>query len=271
MSAGVGLKYMSEPYLSAQNVSVIRDGRHILQDVSVNVAERDFITIIGPNGAGKSMLLKCLMGFYTPDDGTVKMRKNLRIGYVPQRLVADATLPISVRRFLTLRKKINKSDFDRVVIETSIGSSLDRPLSVLSGGEFQRVLLARALLAEPELLVLDEPAQNLDITGQLAFYKLLDKVYRERDLSVLMVSHDLHLVMASTRNVLCLSGEVCCYGAPQSVARNPAFISLFGEDMASMMASYDHHAHGHHPHSHAACDDDHDHDGALPGDAEHVG
>ncbi len=262
---------MSEPYLSAQNVTVTRDGRHILQDVSVNVMERDFITIIGPNGAGKSMLLKCLMGFYTPDQGSVQMRKNLRIGYVPQRLVADDTLPISVRRFLTLRKKVSQTEFDRVVVETSIGSSLDQPLSVLSGGEFQRVLLARALLAEPELLVLDEPAQNLDVTGQLAFYKLLDKVYRERNLSVLMVSHDLHLVMASTRNVLCLAGEVCCYGAPQSVARNPAFITLFGEDMASMMASYDHHAHGQHPHAHTSCEHDHDHDPTSGEGVAHVG
>lgn len=252
---------MSNAYVSAKDVSVIRDGRHILKDVSIEVMENDFITIIGPNGAGKSMLLKCLMGFYTPDEGSVSIAKDLRIGYVPQRLIADATLPISVKRFLTLRKKVSKSEFDRVVEETSIGVSLDQPLSVLSGGELQRVLLARALLAEPQLLVLDEPAQNLDITGQLAFYKLLDKVYRERNLSVLMVSHDLHLVMASTRNVLCLSSEVCCYGAPQSVARNPAFITLFGEDMATLMASYDHHAHGHHPHSHEACEEDgHTHD-----------
>ena len=238
----------TSPLISAQHVTVVRDGRSVLKDVSVDIGERDFLTIIGPNGAGKSMLLKCLMGFFSPEEGSVIPRKNLRIGYVPQRLVADPTIPITVRRFLHLRKKIRASAFASVVSETEIEKSLDRPLAVLSGGELQRVLLARALLDEPQLLVLDEPAQNLDITGQLSFYKLLEKVYNERNVSVLMVSHDLHLVMSSTKNVLCLSGEVCCYGEPNSVAKNPAFISLFGEDMAQMLASYQHHGHAHSHH-----------------------
>jgi len=240
------------PLISAQHVTVVRDGRSVLKDVSVDIGDRDFLTIIGPNGAGKSMLLKCLMGFFSPEQGTVVPRKDLRIGYVPQRLVADPTIPITVRRFLHLRKKIKAGAFASVISETEIENSLDRPLAVLSGGELQRVLLARALLDEPQLLVLDEPAQNLDITGQLSFYKLLAKVYNERPVSVLMVSHDLHLVMSSTKNVLCLSGEVCCYGEPNSVAQNPAFISLFGEDMAQMLASYQHHGHTHsHSHSHS--------------------
>ncbi|OUR80028.1 zinc ABC transporter ATP-binding protein ZnuC [Alphaproteobacteria bacterium 46_93_T64] len=244
------------PLISAKNVTVVRDGRSVLKDVSVDIGVRDFLTIIGPNGAGKSMLLKCLMGFYAPDQGKVSPRKDLRIGYVPQRLVADPTIPITVRRFLHLRKKITTEALKSVVAETEIGSSLDRPLAVLSGGELQRVLLARALLDAPQLLVLDEPAQNLDITGQLSFYKLLERVYKEREVSILMVSHDLHLVMSSTKNVLCLSGEVCCYGEPNSVAKNPAFISLFGEDMAQMLASYQHHGHSHghnhgHGHSHS--------------------
>jgi len=238
----------TSPLISAQHVTVVRDGRSVLKDVSVDIGERDFLTIIGPNGAGKSMLLKCLMGFFSPEEGSVIPRKNLRIGYVPQRLVADPTIPITVRRFLHLRKKIRASAFASVVSETEIEKSLDRPLAVLSGGELQRVLLARALLDEPQLLVLDEPAQNLDITGQLSFYKLLEKVYNDRNVSVLMVSHDLHLVMSSTKNVLCLSGEVCCYGEPNSVAKNPAFISLFGEDMAQMLASYQHHGHAHSHH-----------------------
>jgi zinc transport system ATP-binding protein len=251
--------------ISAHGINVSRDGRSVLNDVSVDISENDFITIIGPNGAGKSMLLKCLMGFYPPDSGHVIQQKNLKIGYVPQRLMADPTLPITVSRFLTLRKKTDRADFDRVIDETDIGGSLKRPLAVLSGGELQRVLLARALLNGPQLLVLDEPAQNLDITGQLAFYKLLEQVYKERHLSVLMVSHDLHLVMSSTRNVLCLSGEVACYGAPQSVTKNPAFIALFGEDMAQMMSSYHHHHHDDHDHththSHSHSDGSHDHVG----------
>ncbi len=244
---------MSE-LITAKNISVFRDGRSVLRDVSVTIGHGDFITIIGPNGAGKSMLLKCLMGFYQPDKGEVSQSSDLRIGYVPQRLVADQSVPISVRRFLKLRKKSDGEILEKIVQETEIARILDQPLAVLSGGELQRVLLARALLDQPTLLVLDEPAQNLDITGQLAFYRLIEKIYRENEISILMVSHDLHLVMSATKNVLCLSGEVCCYGEPSSVAQDPAFITLFGEDMAKMMASYHHHDH---PHDHSSHEEAH--------------
>ncbi|MBL4739764.1 MAG: ATP-binding cassette domain-containing protein [Sneathiella sp.] len=240
-----------KPLISAKHVSVYRDSQPILKDVSLDIGENDFTTIIGPNGAGKSMLLKCLMGFYAPDKGHVTPRVGLKIGYVPQRLTADPTIPITTRRFISQRKKVTKKEVLSVVEETGIEGSLEKPLSVLSGGELQRVLLARALLDSPELLVLDEPAQNLDITGQLGFYKLLDRVYHERNLSVLMVSHDLHLVMSSTKNVLCLFKEVCCMGEPRVVARDPEFVSLFGDDMAQLMASYQHHDHNHgHDHDH---------------------
>ncbi|MCF8466944.1 MAG: ATP-binding cassette domain-containing protein [Sneathiella sp.] len=254
--------------LSASHVSVFRDGKTILSDVSLDVKERDFITIIGPNGAGKSMLLKCMMGFYAPSEGTVARKAGLKIGYVPQRLVADHTIPILTRRFLTLRKKADKAALAQVAGETAIENILDQPLHVLSGGELQRVLLARALLDNPELLVLDEPAQNLDVTGQLAFYKLLDRIYAERAVSILMVSHDLHLVMSSTKQVVCLYRHVCCSGEPHMVTRDPEFISLFGDDMARLMAVYNHdhhHAHDHEhdlPHSH---DHDHAHDHPHPG------
>ncbi len=239
---------MSE-LITAKNISVFREGRSVLRDVSVTIGHGDFITIIGPNGAGKSMLLKCLMGFYQPDKGEVTQSSDLRIGYVPQRLVADQSIPISVKRFLNLRTKSHGDVLQKIVQETEIGRILDQPLAVLSGGELQRVLLARALLDQPTLLVLDEPAQNLDITGQLSFYRLIEKIYRENKISILMVSHDLHLVMSATKNVLCLSGEVCCYGEPSSVAQDPAFVTLFGEDMAKMMASYHHHDH---PHDHSS-------------------
>jgi|TARA_R110002124_G_scaffold150418_6_gene316983 zinc transport system ATP-binding protein len=247
--------------LSARGVSVYRDGNTILEDVSLSIGEKDFITIIGPNGAGKSMLLKCMMGFYAPSKGEVFRRDGLKIGYVPQRLVADHTVPIRVRRFLTLRKKATKAALASVAGETAIEDILDKPLHVLSGGELQRVLLARALLDDPDLLVLDEPAQNLDVTGQLAFYKLIEQIYAERDVSILMVSHDLHLVMSSTREVVCLYHHICCSGEPHMVTRDPEFISLFGNDMARLMAVYNHsHDHDHdHGHDHA-----HDHSG-IPG------
>ena len=232
------------PLITASHIHLIRRGKHILKDVSIEINAQDFITIIGPNGAGKSMLLKCLLGFYAPDEGVVIRKKNLRIGYVPQRLTLDRTMPVSVKRFLHLGKKVNAEEIAQIAQETRIESILTKPLTVLSGGELQKVLLARSLLANPDLLVLDEPAQNLDISGQLAFYKLLEKIYMQRLVSILMVSHDLHMVMASTKQVVCLFHHVCCSGEPQVVTQDPEFIALFGKDMAHMMAVY-HHSHNH--------------------------
>ncbi len=233
--------------LVAENLVVTRNGHAILQDVSLTVGMQDFVTIVGPNGAGKSMLLKCLLGFFKPDSGSVKKSNTLPIAYVPQNLDTTATMPITVRRFLTLRQKVSSADLNLVVKDTGINHLLDRPLQVLSGGEMQRILLARALMNKPQLLVLDEPAQNLDISGQLAFYKLIDSIYNTHKLSILMVSHDLHLVMASTQQVICLYHHVCCSGTPQVITRDPEFISLFGDDMAKMMSMYQH------SHDHTSC------------------
>ena len=232
--------------ISAQNVSVIRQGKAILNDVSISVGKQDFMTIIGPNGAGKSTLLKCLMGLFKPEKGTVSRQNDLKIGYVPQRLTPDHSMPITASRFLSLRKKTDPASLDQTIEETGIAPVLHKPLAVLSSGELQRVVLARSLLDQPDLLVLDEPAQNLDISGQLGFYKLLDHIYSSRKLSILMVSHDLHMVMASTRQVVCLFHHICCSGEPHAVTRDPEFISLFGRDMANMMAVYQHsHNHQH--------------------------
>ena len=238
--------------IQASNINVSRQGNKILDNVSVVVGDHDFLTVIGPNGAGKSMLLKCLMDFYAPDIGEIRKMNGLRVGYVPQNFAPEHTMPISVRRFLTLRKKIEKAAIEEIAQETGILKILDQALFELSGGERQRVLLARSLLDNPHLLVLDEPAQNLDISGQLGFYRLVEKIYKERKVSVLMVSHDLHLVMASTKEVICLFHHVCCSGEPQIVAKDPEFVSLFGNDMATMMAAYQHsHDHAHHDnHSH---------------------
>ena len=233
--------------IQASNINVSRQGNKILENVSVVVGDHDFLTVIGPNGAGKSMLLKCLMGFYAPDIGEIRKMNGLRVGYVPQNFAPEHTMPISVRRFLTLRKKTEKAAIEEIARETGILNILDQALFELSGGERQRVLLARSLFDNPHLLVLDEPAQNLDISGQLGFYRLVEKIYEERKVSVLMVSHDLHLVMASTKEVICLFHHVCCSGEPQIVAKDPEFISLFGNDMATMMAAYQHsHDHAHH-------------------------
>jgi len=241
--------------IAADRLSITRQGRSILQDVSLEVGAGDFITIVGPNGAGKTMLLKAMMGLERIDSGAVTRRPGLRIGYVPQRLVADATIPLSVRHFLQLRTRVSAPTLERAAEETGITAHLDCPLHVLSGGELQRVLLARALLGRPDVLILDEPAQNLDVGGQLGFYKLLERLYREHGLTILMVSHDLHLVMASTKKVVCLFHHICCSGEPHVVTRDPEFIALFGDDMARLMAVY-HHEHHHeheegHTHGHA--------------------
>ena len=241
---------MSANLLTAESISVVRAGRQVVQDVSLSIKERDFITIIGPNGAGKSILLKCLLGLFKPDSGSLYKRPGLAVGYMPQSVPVEPTIPIAVERFLLLRQKVSAERVREVAELSQVADLLARPLSALSGGELQRVLLARALLGKPDLLVLDEPAQNLDVSGQLAFYKLLDDLYAQHELSILMVSHDLHMVMASTRQVICLYHHVCCSGAPQAVTQAPEFISLFGQDMAKMMAVYNHN----HNHSHARAD-----------------
>ena len=239
------------PLISASSVTVTRDNKNILDNVSFDVGVKDFITILGPNGAGKSMLLKCLMGFFKPESGKIDKKAQLRIGYVPQQFTSEQTMPITVERFLQLRKSVPMGDIIAVATETNIETLLQKPLHILSGGERQRILLARSLIGDPELLVLDEPAQNLDISGQLAFYKLLEKIYTTRALSILMVSHDLHMVMATTKQVICLFHHICCSGEPQVVTRDPEFVSLFGHDMAEMMAVYQHgHNHTHSGHSH---------------------
>ena len=226
--------------ISANNISVIRNQKAILKNIDIQINKNDFITIIGPNGAGKSMLLKCLMGFYKPDQGDIEKKKNLKIGYMAQNINIKNNMPINVQRFVTVRKELDEHSFKQVILETQIDKIINKQMSVLSGGEMQRVLLARSLLNNPDLLILDEPAQNLDISGQINFYKLLQSIYKKRNLSILMVSHDLHLVMVSTKKVLCLYNHICCSGKPQHITKDPEFISMFGKDMANMMAVYQH-------------------------------
>ena len=226
--------------ISATDVNVSKSGKTILKDVSIQINKNDFITIIGPNGAGKSMLLKCIMGFYQQNSGIIKIKPNLKLGYMPQNLDIIKTIPIKVQKFITLKKKFDKISLQKVILETQIENILDKQLTILSGGEMQRVLLARSLLNNPDVLILDEPAQNLDISGQMHFYKLLQKIYSKRELSILMVSHDLHLVMVSTKQVICLSNHVCCCGKPQQIANDPEFLTMFGKDMAEVMAVYQH-------------------------------
>ena len=236
--------------ISAKNVSVLKHQKFILDNIDIQISKNDFITIIGPNGAGKTMLLKCLMGFYKPTSGRIERKEKLKIGYMPQSINVIGTMPMTVKDFITVRKEYDDISLNKVIIEVNIGEIVNKQLSVLSGGELQRVLLARSLLNNPDLLILDEPAQNLDISGQLNFYKLIQEIYSKRNISILMVSHDLHLVMVSTKKVLCLYKHICCSGAPQQIAKDPEFLSMFGKDMANMMSIYQHSHDHNHDHSH---------------------
>ncbi|MDB2478037.1 ATP-binding cassette domain-containing protein [Alphaproteobacteria bacterium] len=237
---------LTNALISAKNVSVLKNQKSILENIDIQINKKDFITIIGPNGAGKTMLLKCLMGFYKPTSGMIERKEKLKIGYMPQSINVINTMPMTVKGFITVKKKYDDVSLHKVITEVNLGEIVNKQLSVLSGGEMQRVLLARSLLNNPDLLILDEPAQNLDISGQLNFYKLIQEIYSKRDISILMISHDLHLVMVSTKKVLCLYKHICCSGAPQQIAKDPEFLSMFGKDMANMMSIYQHsHDHDH--------------------------
>lgn len=237
------------PLIKMDQISLIRDSRVILENVSLEIMKHDFQTIIGPNGAGKSTLLKIMMGLIQPKSGNVFIDKSCKIGYMPQRFVPSPAIPFTVNGFLNLRTQAPDSDIEKSIHLTQIEKIQDTPLYSISGGEMQRVLLARALLHNPDLLILDEPAQSLDLSGQLAFYKLLENIYKENEMSIVMVSHDLHLVMASTRKVICLFHHICCEGAPSAVTKSREFFELFGEEMQEMMAIYQHH----HDHDHKHC------------------
>lgn len=186
--------------------------------MSLELKPGKILTLLGPNGAGKSTLVRVVLGLVTPDEGVIKRNGKLRIGYVPQKLYLDTTLPLTVNRFLRLRPGTHKEDILPALKRVQAGHLINAPMQKLSGGETQRVLLARALLNRPQLLVLDEPTQGVDVNGQVALYDLIDQLRRELDCGVLMVSHDLHLVMAKTDEVLCLNHHICCSGTPEVVS-----------------------------------------------------
>jgi zinc transport system ATP-binding protein len=237
---------MTDFLIEADNISVTRRGNKILDSVSLAIRPGEFTTIVGPNGAGKTVLLHVLMGLSKPTRGTVTRRAGVKIGYMPQRFAPEQTMPVTVRRFLMLAKGVTQAQAGEALGLVKASSFADRPLHVLSGGELQRVLLARALMHKPDLLVLDEPAQNLDVGGSLAFYRLLEDIYKTHGCAILMVSHDLHMVMSSSGRVICLYHHICCSGTPETVAQQPEFAALFGHDLGRMMSLYQHH----HTHTH---------------------
>ena len=242
----------AEILIEAESLSVTRRGKEILSNAGVRVRAGEIVTLIGPNGAGKTTVVRIVLGLMKPDRGEVFRRPGLVVGYMPQRLHIDPTLPLTVGRFLTLGAKRGRprtlDRTNRVLEEVGSGTIMDTPLEAVSGGEFQRVLLARALLRDPDLLVLDEPSQGIDVTGQADLFGLISRIRDQRGCGVLMVSHDLHLVMAQTDEVICLNHHVCCAGHPETVANDPSYIELFGKQVADSLAVYHHH----HDHAHDA-------------------
>lgn len=232
--------------IDVAGVSLARAGRLVLDRVDLAVHAGRIVTVIGPNGAGKTTLVRVMLGLERPDHGRVKRAAGVRIGYMPQRLVVPEHMPLSVARFVRLGGAAGDAALGDAAGEVGVAHLLDQPMQSLSGGEHQRVLLCRALLREPDLLVLDEPVQGVDVGGQAALYQLIARIRERRGCGVVMVSHDLHLVMAATDEVLCLNRHVCCAGHPDTVSRHREFLALFGPEVQRSMAPYTHnHDHRH--------------------------
>ncbi len=240
--------------IDAQNVTFGHGATPVLQGVSLSLERGEIVTIVGPNGSGKSTLLRVLIGALKAQKGKVSRARGLKIGYVPQKLHIDPTLPITVRRFLDLPKRVSNDDAGQALVAAGVSGVAQQQMSSLSGGQFQRVLLARAILSKPDILILDEATQGLDQPGSAAFYRQIDSVRRDLDCAVLMVSHELHVVMSASDRVICLNGHICCEGTPEVVSAAPAYRELFGTGTGGALALY-RHDHDHHHHGH-----DHDHD-----------
>lgn len=239
--------------LEMTSVDLVRGKKQLLQHISLRVDKGEILTIIGPNGAGKTTLLRIALGLLPPSAGKVERRTNLRIGYMPQQLRIDPTFPLKVRRFLAMASKDHRERILPLLQEVGAARVIESPLQTLSGGEFQRVLLARALIRDPELLVLDEPVQGVDVQGQMELYQLISQIRAQRGCAVMMVSHDLHLVMAATDRVLCLNRHICCSGTPEMVTSHPAYLELFGPHASKLLALYTHDSE-HHQHHHDCTD-----------------
>lgn len=240
---------MTNTLLRAEGVYLEDKKKSLLRDVNLSVSSGEIVTIIGPNGAGKTSLLNILLGLRSPSRGNVIRADKVVIGYMPQRLQLNPQLPMTVARFLSLAQS-NTINFpaamDKALQKTGVSELTHASMHDLSGGEMQRVLLARAILRRPQLLVLDEPVQGVDVVGQSQLYQLISQLRDDLQCGVLMVSHDLHIVMAATDHVVCLNQHVCCHGHPESVSNHPAYLELFGHSTDANVAIYTHH----HDHNH---------------------
>ena len=234
------------PLVELKHAAVRHGGRNLVSDIDLTVGPGEIVTLIGPNGSGKSTTAKLVTGVLKPTTGEVARRPSLRIGYVPQKLAIDWTMPLTVARLMTLTGRHLLRDVDAALEEAGALHLRGAAVQDLSGGEFQRVLFARAVVRKPDLLVLDEPVQGVDLGGEVAIYELIRQIRDRTGCGILLISHDLHVVMAETDTVVCLNGHVCCRGTPESVLRHPAYLQLFGTRAAGALALYQHH----HDHTH---------------------
>ncbi len=220
----------------------------VLNDINFHISAGEIVTIVGPNGSGKSTLIRALLGVVKPSRGSVRRQPGLRIGYIPQKLAIDSAMPLTVSRFLSLPKRPPKYEMEQVLTRVGAEGLYERQMTTLSGGQFQRVLLARALMGMPDILILDEPTQGLDQPGVAAFYQLIDDLRQEIGCAILLVSHDLHVVMSASDRVICLNGHVCCEGSPQVVSAAPEYREMFGIGTKGALALYRHEHDHHHDH-----------------------
>jgi len=249
--------------ISLRDVGIGFAGRQVLSSVSLDLRRAEILTLIGPNGAGKTTLIKLALGLLEPQSGKIVRAPGINIGYVPQNLTVDAILPLTVGRFLTLAVKAGRQRVMEMLDMMGVERLYHSQVQAISGGELRRVLLARALLRDVDLLVLDEPMQGVDVVGQADLYRLLGRIRDERGCGILLVSHDLHLVMAATDQVVCLDHHICCQGAPASVSRDPEFLRIFGAEAARQLAVYAHDLSHDHTHAH---DHEHGHDHGSEGE-----
>lgn len=259
------------PLITLKGVGIRRAGRWLVRDVGFSIHPREIVTLIGPNGSGKSTTAKTATGVLKPDEGWVERRPGLKVGYVPQKLQIDWTLPLTVGRLMTLTGPLPEAELTAALAAAGIAHLRDAGVQHLSGGEFQRALLARAIARKPDLLVLDEPVQGVDFNGEIALYELIRKIRDETGCGILLISHDLHVVMAETDTVICLNGHVCCRGTPAAVSKSPEYSRLFGQRAAGALALYNHHHdHTHLPDGRVLHADGQITDRCHPGDGHHA-
>jgi len=256
--------------VSLRNAGIQRGGRWLVRGVELDIRKGEIVTLIGPNGSGKSTTAKMAIGVLKPDEGQVERHRQFSVGYVPQKLAADWTMPLSVARLMTLTGKLSKQDVDAALDAVGIAHLAGAQVQNLSGGEFQRALLARAMAHKPDLLVLDEPVQGVDFAGEIALYDLISEIRKTTRCGILLISHDLHVVMAETDTVVCMNGHICCRGTPDVVSQSPEYQRLFGRAAANTLAVYNHnHDHTHLPDGRVQHRDGSITDNCHPGDGHH--